>query len=62
MFKLGDKVRVNPMYTFFTTFEEEMVVTERTEYSGGIYYRTDKPCPVHGPYYNDFELEAIEHA
>ena len=62
MFDVGDKVRVKHDLKYFSTAGQEMTVLERKDHSEGSYYRTDKPCPIYGLYYNDFELEAVEHA
>ncbi len=48
-FKVGDRVQVNPQYTFFTV-TGELVVEEVTPGNGNYYYRTEPSCPVHGPF------------
>ena len=60
MFDVGDKVRVKHDLKYFSTVGQEMIVLERKDHSEGSYYKTDKPCPVYGPYYCDFELDILE--
>ena len=62
-FNAGDSVRVRHDLTFFSVHGVDMTITEVVPVKVGgntvVQYRTNRPDPVHGGYYNEDELVGL---
>lgn len=61
-FRVGDKVRIKHDLSYFDAsvrgIEMEIIEVVREDVDGteAVFYTTNKPDPVHGGFYNEFEL------
>jgi len=59
-FQVGDTVRVKIDLSYFSTAGQEMVIIERAMKDDTAVFKTNKPCSIHGEFYNAFELDYLK--
>ena len=64
-FRVGDSVRIKHDLDYFSpsvrgvSMKVLEVVRENVDGKEAVFYFTDKPDPVHGGHYNEFELDGV---